>query len=251
MFVATGLLALVVAAAESLLEYPLQRPATLFLTLGAIGFVCHGNPPGLPRRVFILSAPRLGASAVVLTGLAAGFVYAGYCSEIAGALYRSARGGTIESTVALARAYGAYLANPLDREIRVSLPVFVDARLRAYGQNSLPAASVDRAYAIAETAGPYNTVVLIGRAQRLLNSDRADDPALVDILDALRRGSGHVPATYVIQARYDMARGDVEAARQAIVQGRSLAQAALGVDETAPAVLQLLDGLDGQLPPKP
>lgn len=69
---AAGSLTLLAIAAASMIEYPLQRPATYFLALAAVAFVCHDRPSTLPYRVVTLPRPAVLPAALMLCSLAAG-----------------------------------------------------------------------------------------------------------------------------------------------------------------------------------
>jgi O-antigen ligase len=244
---AAGSLTLLAIAAASMIEYPLQRPATYFLALAAVAFVCHNRPPTLPYRVVTLPKSTVLPAALMLCSLAAGIVYAGYASARGDALFRHAQTAASSPASALAEALQAHTTNPLDRKIRVALPVFLDQVARADGMGAVAPGVVDALYEIAETGGPHSPLILIGRAQYLLNSGRADDPSLAPILADLENSAGRVPATYIIKARYALAHGDKLAAKRALERGRALALAAIDADPTASPVLRIIEGLEARV----
>jgi len=219
-FATAGAVALLVIMAESLLEYPLQRPASLCMAVLAIAFAAHGRPPSLPR--WRLPLPLWGALAmtVPLLAMAGGLGFVGFRQQQASATVTVAQLPGMDEVQALSIGYQAYQLDPWNHSIRVYLPIALNQVLLTHGLASVPPATVDQIFAIAREGGRYNTGVLLAQAQYLFGVDRPDDPLLEEVMADLHRGTSHVAAVHVLEGRYALAHGNREAALISVAEGR-------------------------------
>jgi len=241
-FAAAGGAALVAVLAESLLEYPFQRCATMFLAVLAVSMAGHGNPMGLRRWRLALPVPAryalapLGAIAAIL------LVFASYRQYEAEARLDATHRPGLDPVAAFNITWEAHRLDPLDRRILTSLPVYLDGVLHAHGIAYVGQSLVDQVYREVDRDGRNNTAALVAHAQYLLSSPH-DDPEFPKVLADLKHSSGRVAAAYAIEARYQFLHGQFAAALATATEGLKFADIRASVPTADEAIQKNLEDL--------
>jgi hypothetical protein len=219
-FAAAGAAAVVTVVGESLLEYPFQRAATLFLAVLAFAFAARGPDSGL--RQWRLRVPTIVPVALAPVTLAAAalLVFAAIRQEGAERLLDKTRLPGSDPVQNYNLLLEAHRLDPLERRIRTALPIMLDGVIRARGLAAVPQAAIDQIYAWQEDGGHYNTAALVAHAQLLLEKDGGNDPDFPRVMEALKAGSDRVAARYAIEARYQIGHGQYAQGLATVAEGK-------------------------------
>ncbi|HEY1720554.1 MAG TPA: hypothetical protein VGG27_04865 [Magnetospirillaceae bacterium] len=201
-FAQAGGAALLAALAESFLEYPFQRAATLFLAVIALAFATRDAAPAIPQWRLKLARPVAATTASIAAVAAVLLLVASYRQFEAERRLDQTHAPGIDPVIAFNLTYEAHRLDPLDRRIRAALPIMLDGVIRARGLAAVPRATVDQIYRDVDNGARYNTSALVAHAQYLLEASGGDDPSFLTVLADLKRGSSRVAAAYAIEARY-------------------------------------------------
>ena len=219
-FAAAGAAAVVTVLGESLLEYPFQRAATLFLAVLAFAFAARGAE--LRPRQWRLRLPTLVPVALAPFALAAAIllVFAAIRQDAAERRLDTIRLHGIDPLESYNLVLEAHRLDPLERRIRTALPIMLDGVIRARGLAAMPQSTIDQIYAWQQDGGRNNTAALVAHAQLLLEKDGGDDPDFPRVLAALKAGSDRVAARYAIEARYQIGHGQYAQGLVTVAEGK-------------------------------
>jgi len=242
-FAAAGGAALVVVLAESLLEYPFQRCATLFMALLAVSLAGHGTAMGPRRWRLALPVPARYAAAPLCAIAALLLLFASYRQWQAESRLDFTQRPGLDPVVQFNMAWEAHQLDPLDRRILVSLPIFLDGVLRQHGIGSVPRPLIDQIYREVDRNGRNSPGGLLAHAQLLLDADDGDDPEFPKVLADLKHGSARVAAVYAIEARYQFLHRQFAAALATATEGLKFADVRATHPEADEAFQQNLEEL--------
>lgn len=196
----TATLGLSALAAESLLEYPIQRAATLFLGCLLLGMLEAGRPIGQPR--FISRFQWKYIAVCLMPFVAVALIFCSFRQfESEGRIELTKQPG-VDPANMLNMTIEAAELNPLSRHAIASLPVFLDNVLQKYGVGAIKQEVIDRIYYKQEKYAAYNTAALLSKAQYLFLINGLDTPEWSDTMQHLHQGSTHVAGAWAIDARY-------------------------------------------------
>jgi O-antigen ligase len=243
-FAAAGGAALITILTESLIEYPFQRAATLFLAAVALGFVGQGQPQGFGQwRVRLPGPIRHGAIPISVVAMAC-LLFASHRQYEAEILLDRARAPGTDPVRGFEAMYQAYKLDPLERRVRTALPVMLDGLIRARGAASVPKSLIDEVNRAVDDGGHFNTSSLVARAQIQLETTRGDDPEFPQLLTDLKRGSARVAAAYAIEARWHIIHERYLAALAAIAEGRKYTEGVSAIPGADEAIKTNLNELE-------
>lgn len=243
-FAAAGAAAVVTVMGESLLEYPFQRAATLFLATIAFAFAARGAESGLRQwRFRVPTAVPLAVAPVALAAVAL-LLFASYRQNLAESLVDASRIPGLDPSQAFSVLYNAHKLDPLERRIRTALPVMLDGMIRSRGFAAVDPKVIDQVYAWAEDGGTNNTAALVAHAQLLIERDNGDDPDFPRVLALLKRGSTRVAAVYAIEARYQILHNRLAEALATIAEGKKYTEGVSAIPGADAAIKANLDNLE-------
>ncbi len=220
-----------IAAAASLVEFPMHNPATSLLVAVAAGVLCRGHPPhyaiasGLSLPGARIPAAFLIASIGVALIVFGQRSYAAYIKmglwEIHTAAMQNNRGGN---------PYIAFISNaqandlmPLHPKRRRQLALSLGNLLKLWPKRvRITPEAADRAHQISTSAAPHTPGVMINRLSYLLHADRMDDPEIPDLLNALKRNAFTYPQYWILEGWYSIYRGYADRAQSAADKAKEL-----------------------------
>jgi hypothetical protein len=220
-----GMLVVVVGGCEALFAFPYQAAASALLTAIGLAMASQGAGAVLPRKRISLPLPLRIPLAAVFVVLAGGLVFHAARQEEGnrqfGGFLMNRQGNT---EVAFHYLYDAYEADPLEYRYRVQLYPYLVSALGTNPDQSMPPAENDRIYGITVRGGQNNPMVLLARAQYLLNSGRIVEQAEEArvIFDRLLTTSTRVAEVWIMKAYFHAATNDVAAAQAAIAMARTM-----------------------------
>lgn len=222
--VAASLVALVFAAINMAIEFPLQMPSTGLIIVIALGILVNSAKDKLPTLSIPLS--RISRTSVVSISIALiGFTsFAAYRLDVAqrefSLVYRL---HNVDPKSAYEHHINAYKAMPLDPQIRFLLYQSLHLWNLAVGQPPLSPENNDEIFKTSISAGPQELTVT-RRVQYLLDTGRykSNQAEVERWLAQLRTHSFFRPDTWIADAYYLHLNGKTEEAVKSVNRGFEL-----------------------------
>ena len=216
-----GAALIVILIAESLLEYPTQRSASLFLAV--IGFGLLRRAGALNYPAIVLSTRSFRYPKVAIAAVVGALLIDGANRQTdAEILLDEARSVShTNPVIAINASYQAHMVDPWMRMARTDMPTHLENVTLMLGPKAIPRSIADQIFAWQDQGARFCLASMLARVNYLFDTTDGQDPGLPALLADLSRGTSRVAAVYAVKARYALLQGRYDDALKIVAQARA------------------------------